>query len=120
MPETKDPVHHIGDQTPNSWQDHPWDGTLALTIEMANHADNYIDDIVTATTVGVEKNVRLKFLSDSDYVQIDFAGIVLDTPEIFEDADGVISMTLNLQSHKTSGLTSWLECEIFNNVTALT
>jgi len=114
------PKRHIGDQTPNTWQDHPWDGTLSLTIEMSSNADQYIDDIVTATVVGVEKNVRMKFLSDSDYVQIDFGGIVLDPPEIFEDADGVISMTLNLQSHKTEGLTSWLECEIVNHVPALT
>ena len=114
------PKYHIGDQTPNGWQDHPWDGTLALTIEMSSNADDYIDAIVGATTIGVKRNVRMKFLSDSDYVQIDFGGIVLDQPEIFEDADGVISMTLNLQSHKTEGLTSWLECEIVNHVPALT
>lgn len=114
------PLHHMGDQTPGTYRNAPWSGTLSLLLELNATSAGYLDAIIDATTEPIGKNVRLKFSSGSHYLQIDFGGRFLEVPELFGDEDGVISANLVLTGEQTEGMTtSWCVIEAKTNVVTL-
>ena len=114
------PLHHMGDQSPGTYRNAPWAGTLNLLVEFNSTIAGYVDAIIDATTAPIGKNVRLKFSSGSHYIQLDFGGRFLEEPELFQDEDGVISTNLVLTGEKTSGMTtSWCVITVKTNVATL-
>jgi len=111
---------HMGDFAPKGYKDNPFSGTLNLVLELTSVSEPYLDAIISATDKGVEKNVRMKFLSDSDYIQIDFCGVVVDAPDLYTDVDGVMTADFTLTGQKTSGTSDWLGVTLFNHVPSLT
>jgi len=111
---------HMGDFEPQGYRDNAFNGTLNLVLELTSVTEPYLDAIISATDKGVEKNVRMKFLSDSDYVQIDFCGVVVDIPDLYTDVDGVMTAEFALQGQKTEGSSDWLSVTTFNHVPSLT
>ena len=114
------PLHHMGDQTPGTYRNAPWSGTLNLLLEFNSTVAGYVDAIVDATTIPIGKNIRLKFSSGSHYVQIDFGGKFMEAPELFEDTDGVISTNLVLVGEQTEGMTTaWCIIAVKTNIETL-
>jgi len=113
------PIYHVGDLEPSGSQDMKWDAELSLVLEIDALTEPHMVDAIGATTEGIEKNVRVKFLSDSDYVQFDFGGVIAEPPEFYEDNDGVITYSLNLAGQVTEGMPNMVAAQCKTQANAL-
>jgi hypothetical protein len=112
-------VHGLGSLKPADYREAKWDGSLRLSLEFSAASKAYLDDIIGASSV-LQKLVRIKYsLSTTHYIQLDFAGAALSSPEIFTDEDGVITVDLELTGMYESGLGNWFKAEVMNQVSAL-
>ena len=111
---------HLGSLTPTSYRDGKMSGELTLGLEMTASTRAYIVSVLGATKEGVEKNVRIQAVdTSSNTITIDFAGVLMGEPTLFEDMDGVNSMSLTLQGKLNTGDTNWLSIAVKNTVETL-
>lgn len=114
-------VHHLS-LAPTGWRDTRWTGTLTLNVELTTGAGT--DDVQSylAAILGsspLRKQIRLRATSGTNELQIDFAGTVLEAPQLFEDTDGVVAIRLVFAGEYNSTLANWLVITSKNNVSAL-
>lgn len=116
----REPLRHLNDLTPTSYREDKMSGTLSLTLEHDSDIEDEIGAIISATKEGVTRNIRLDCQSgDSDYIYLDFAGVLSGEPDIFQDVDGVITADLELTGQKTDGASDWFAATVCNNVETL-
>jgi len=109
----------LGALTPSGYREHGWSGTLKMTLEFDATSKAYLDAIVGASAV-FQKLVRIKSTLDANHVlQLDFAGTMLDSPEIFTDKDGTITVDINLEDTYESTFANWCKAQVTNQVSAL-
>jgi len=61
----------------------------------------------------------LKATNGTNYVQFDFNGVCLGTPEPWTSKDGVTTLELNLSGQYNSTLANWLKAESKNSVSVM-
>jgi hypothetical protein len=111
----RNPRYCYGSSAANSYRTDPYTGRLELTLEFNSTTQTDIDAIVGGTLT--QKNVRLTWADTSDRgLVIDFAGVVAEMPTIFEDDDGVATVTVTLDRMYNSnwGSPNWLAMTVTN------
>lgn len=110
---------HLNSCVHDDYREAKFDGALTLGLELDSTSAAYIDAILNADSDGlIEKVVRIKMTSDTSYLQIDFNGIALESPQLFTDRDGVSTIDLTLNAQYNSVLGNWLKVEAANTVEA--
>lgn len=112
--------NYLGSCTPGNYRDARFEGALTLGLELNATSEALLDLILTTNSVGIlERVVRIKMTEGSDYLQIDFNGVALESPQLFTDRDGVTTINLVLNGQYNATLANWLLVEAFNTVTSL-
>ena len=112
---------HLGNLNPSGYREGEWEGSLSLAIEASTDSLPYLNSIIAATNAAVEKNVRLKFTASTDaHVQLDFSGVLLEAPELYNDEDNVVTLEFELMGQANSGVSSFASAEVKTGVSALT
>jgi len=113
----REPEFHLGDLNPGSYKDAGWEGKLALTLQLGSEAQGFMSSIITSGTK-VKKVIRLKATTGTagtlKLFQVDFAGALLESPTLFTDQDGIVSLELNLQGSYNSTMANWLKVAVTN------
>ena len=111
---------HIGNLNPSGFREGKASGTLSLSIEASTDTYPYLDSIIGSTNTMTEKNVRLLFTAATDsMVTLDFAGVLLEAPELYSDEDGIITLDFELTGQKNSGETSFFVASVYSTVSTL-
>jgi hypothetical protein len=111
---------HIGDLNPGGYREGKWDGSLSLSVEAGTDSFPYLDAIIGSTSTMPIKNVQLKFTAASDsIVTLNFAGVLLESPELYNDADEVTTLEFELVGQSTEGLASFAGAVVYSTVTTL-
>jgi len=92
-------------------------GTLKLLLEWNAAVKAYLDSLITPALV--QKQIRIKATSGTHMATIDFAGVLAEAPEMFQDREGneVVELSLNGQYNPTLG--NWCKTEVVNGVATL-
>jgi len=111
---------HIGDLNPGGFREGKWDGQLDLSIEAGTDSYPYLDAIIGSTNTMPIKNVQLKFTAATDsIVTLDFAGVLNEAPELYNDEDNVVTLEFSLMGQSNEGLASFAGAEVYSTVTTL-
>lgn len=109
----------FGQLKPDGYRDARYSGTLALSIEFDATTQAYLDAIIGGSAV-FQRQVRLKASNGASLdFQLDFAGSAVAAPELFTDADGVITLDVTLEGTYNSTLGNWFAAQVINGVSAL-
>jgi len=111
-------VYHLGALTPDGYRDAKWTGMLKLVLEVNSTTKAYLDALLAASGVPA-KVVRIKAASGVNVLQFDFNGVILKTPDIVTDKDGVATYEFELTGQYGTALGNWLSVTSVNTVSAL-
>jgi hypothetical protein len=117
-------VNHLGSLAPDAYREARPEGGLNLTLELTAATAAYIDGILAATTAVPEKVIRIKASSTTaggivEYIQVDFNGVNLESPQQWTDNDGVTSYDITFMGQYNSVLTNWIAVTVQNDISAL-
>ena len=111
--------HGLGSVRPQSYKDAGWRGTLELTVELDANSKPYLDYLVAGSGV-FKKQVRIVAANGAGLgLRFDFAGSVLESPELFSDEDGVLTLSLSLEDAYNPTLGNWFKAQATNGVSVL-
>ena len=111
---------HIGNLNPSGYREGKWAGTLDLAIEASTDSIPYLNSILSSTNQSPQKNVRLQFTAGTDSIAtLDFAGVLLEAPELYNDEDGVVTLEFSLVGQSNSGMTSFAAASVYSTVTTI-
>lgn len=117
------PRYCFGTSGAGSYITDAWDGTLELTLDFDATSKAVIDSIVGGTLT--QKNVKLTWADTAARsLAITFAGTITDMPDIFEDDDGITTVSLTLSRTYNSNWTTpyspnWLDIKAQNALATL-
>lgn len=104
--------------TPDLWEQNDSSGKLALTLRMNANTKTQLDALVGQTDV-VQKQVRLKATSGTNILQLDFAGTITNQPKVYDDQNGILTTSLELEGTYNSDLSNWFKAQVVNSVAVL-
>jgi len=111
---------HIGNLNPSGFREGKWDGELSLSIEASTDTFPYLDAILGSTNTMPIKNARLVFTAATDsIVTLDFAGVLLESPELYNDEDNVVTLEFSLVGQSNEGLASFAAAEVYSTLATL-
>ncbi len=111
---------HVGNLNPSGFREGKWEGSLSLSIEASTDTLPYLEAIIESTNAMPEKNVRLLFTCATDsIVTLDFAGVLLESPELYSDEDGVVTLDFELAGQSNSGLATFAGAAVYSTVATL-
>lgn len=103
-----EPVFHLGNQTWDGVRQGKWDGSLHLVLEADATNLAWLGDIIDATDTAQGFTVRFRVTDGSDTLDLDFAGVCVEPPELITDEDGVVTIDLNLEAaYNSTDDTCW-------------
>ena len=88
---------------------------MVLEVGAASYA--YLGELLSQSAVW-DKLVRIDCTNGTEIMQLDFAGVALDRPEIFTDEDGVATIEVELSGLYESGFANWFTYQ--NNMSLAT
>ena len=109
---------YLGSLTPGGVRKPRWSGELSLRYEFNAVSKAYIDDIVAATAVH-QKQIRLKATQGTNVFQIDYAGVAVGDPKIFDDEEGSAAVEVKYVPLYNPTLANWLKLQSVNGLAAL-
>ncbi len=66
------------------------------------------------------KNVQLKFTAATDsIVTLNFAGVLLESPELYNDEDNVVTLEFSLVGQSNEGLAAFAGAVVYSTLTTL-
>ncbi len=113
----------VGSITPEAYGENRWEGQLVTVLEFNSSAKSIVDTLVGPNLV--QRQIRLKATQGSGtstrLAQIDFAGTLVDSVELFGDRDGnmTVSLTWNGTVNTQWPVDSWCKVKVTNNLSAL-
>jgi len=111
---------HIGDLNPSGQRVGKWEGQLDLSIEAGTDSYPYLDAIIGSTNTMPIKSVQLKFTAATDSIAtLNFAGVLLESPELYNDEDNVVTLEFSLVGQSNEGLASFAGAEVYSTLTTL-
>jgi hypothetical protein len=119
----RSPRYCFGQVGAGSYRTDPWDGTLELTLDFDAASKALIDSIVGGTLT--QRNVKLTWDDTAArQVALTFAGTVTDMPDIFDEDDGITTVSFTLERMYNSNWTTpyspnWLDIRVKNGLTTL-
>ena len=118
------PRYCFGQVGAGAYTSDTWEGTLELTLDFDADSKALIDAIIGGTAT--QRNVKLQWddLSTTRQLDIGFAGVVTDMPDIFEDNDGITTVTFTLSrlynpNWTTPYAPNWVDIRCKNALTTL-
>lgn len=109
--------HCFGALTAEDYSEMAWDGTLRLSLEFNSTTKTDVSAIIGATLT--QKQVELNIASGSLAAQIQFAGTVMEAPELFSDDDGIVTAEVTLTRTYHTTFANWLKMSVTNAVSSL-
>lgn len=110
---------YLGECTPSTWNDQPWNGQLRLSLELNNTTDDYLIAMLAAANTIVGKQIEIEYTSGSLVFQIHFAGHTMSAPQLFQDRNGVMTYDLVFDGVYNPTLTNWLKINTTSAIQAL-
>lgn len=109
---------------PDGYKQVAWDVSLKLVLEFNSTSKAVLDAVLGSTSVApVQKQVRIKSTIGSSgtlkLMQFDVCGTVEDSPQVFTDKDGVLTVELMLKGTYHSTFANFLKASNQNAVAAL-
>lgn len=106
----------LGECTPSASYDKKWTGQLKLSLELNNNTDDYLVSMLgTSASSIIQKRVRIIYTTGSAgnlrSMTIDFAGHSMQSPELFQDKNGLMTYDLVLDGVYNPTATNWLSIE---------
>lgn len=95
-----------------------WEGSLKMKLKFDATTKAFLDALIGASAV-FQKQVRIKATAGTKVAQLDFAGTAEQSPELFDDEEGLIVLEFELAGEYNSALTNWLKTEVVNGVATL-
>ena len=109
--------HCFGSLTANDYSEAAWDGTLRLSLEFNATTKTDVTSIIGGTLT--QKQVEINWASSSLAMQVQFAGTVMEAPELFSDDDGIVTADVTLTRTYHSTFANWLKMSVTNAVASL-
>lgn len=108
----------LGSLGPKKYREAKYEGTLKASLEFDTASKAYLDAILGASSV-LSKLIRVKATKSAAIVQLDFAGFTPESPELFSDDDGVVTLETEFSGLYEAGLANWFAASITNGVAVL-
>lgn len=100
----RQPVWHLGDQEPDSYRNGKWGGSLNLVLEADATTLAHLLNIIDATSAAEGFVVRVRTTDGTNTLDIDFAGVCVNTPTLITDNDGIVTVEMELMPQYGSDL----------------
>lgn len=110
----------LGSLLPAAFEDQRYqskNNTLSLMADFNATMKPYVTSIVSGTLTQLQ--VRLRFTSGANVWELDFAGTATEAPKLWDDKDGVATISIKLAATHNTGLGSWLKTRLVNGVAVL-
>lgn len=111
--------YKLGSCNPSNYREGRWEGSLRLGLELNATSAGYLDSILTTTSSPLKHVVRVLAQIDTDnYVQFDFNGVTLESPQLYTDRDGIATVNIMYQGEYGATLGNFLKVQARNAVDA--
>lgn len=105
----------IGATGPTDWGVDQWEGELTLQFELDATSKALLDALITPALV--TRQFRIKATSGAKIAQVDFAGVMTNPDNFFDDRNGNQTVTLHFKGMvDLTGLGNWLKASVTNAV----
>ena len=112
------PVFALGSKTPTQYVENRYQGTLSLTLEVTSQTKAFVDNLIGGALT--QHQIRIKAtIGANEIVELDFAGTLTTSPEIFTDTDGVVTYELEWSGTHNTALGNWFEASVTNQIATL-
>jgi len=103
---------------PLDWGEGRWEAQLSITAEFNETAEDLVDALLTDR---VARNIRVNFVetAGSRELRIDFVGLIAESPELFGDRDGNMTVEVTFKALVAAPLNNWLQIRTINGVGTL-
>jgi len=103
---------------PLDWGEGRWEAQLSITAEFNATAKAWVDALLADQ---VARNIRVNFVETSSTreLRIDFVGLIAESPELFGDRDGNMTVEMTFRALVAAPLNNWLQIRVVNGVTTL-
>ena len=103
---------------PLDWGEGRWEAQLSITAEFNSTAKAWVDALLTDR---VARNIRVNFVETASTreLRIDFVGLIAESPELFGDRDGNMTVELTFKALVAAPLNNWLQIRTINGVATL-
>ena len=108
----------IGSLTSPDYITKPWEGTLDLMLEWNSVSKAVIDEMVGGAKSQRQFEVNYSGGTNKT-LKIQFAGTVSESPDIFQDDDGVIAVGLKMKGTYHGTFANWLKMSLSSAVSTL-
>lgn len=111
---------YLGSKIAQAWNDQKWSGQLKLSLELNNTTDDYINEILASPNALLKKQVRIAYTnSTTGSFVINFAGAVMNAPQLFTDRNGVGAVDLVFDGVYNPTFSNWLTVNTISEIAAL-
>lgn len=108
----------VGNLAAQDYVTRPWDGTLKLRLEWNATSKAVIDEMVGGAAA--KRQFEANFSGGTNKtLKLQFAGSIMESPDIFEDDDGVVSASFTLKNTYQGTFANWFKATLVNAVSAL-
>ena len=102
----REPIWHMGDQAWDSVRQGKWGGSYKLVVEADALALDTLGDVLDAANTGKGMTIRQRATDGTNTLDLDFAGVCLDPPQLITELDGVVTIEFDLVPQWNSVLNS--------------
>lgn len=96
-----------------------WDGSLRLGLEVNTTSTPLIDAIANVTTTSMVRGVRIVATNGVNIITLNFNGVALEAPQLYNDKDGITSVDLMLAGQYEANLGNWFTASVVNTIATL-
>lgn len=94
------------------------DGALKLGLEVNTATATYITNLV-AMSAEQQYQFRMKFYDGTNTMQIDFAGVAEETPQLFDQDNGSTFVNMAFKGKYNTALGNWLKVQSISGLSAV-
>lgn len=113
------PFWHLGSLQATNAREARWDVSLRLGMELNTTSAAYLDSILTTTTTTFERVVKVTATNGSNQFIFTVNGVALEAPQLYQDNDGVTTVSLMLTGQFNSVLSTYLTMSVVNTVSVM-
>ena len=102
------PKWHLGSLVSDSYKIAQYEGELKMVFEVNATSYAYLGNLLSQSAIW-DKLVRISCTNGTESLELDFAGVALERPEIFPEEDGVASIEVTLSGLYESTFANWFK-----------
>lgn len=112
--------HFMHSIAPSATGQTGWTGTLKTRLEWNATVNTLISSLSAVTSAPVQRKIRLKEDTGTNWFRIDFYGSLIEATDLFEDEDGNVCVDLTWVGTYNTTAGKWLQIIVTNDVSAIT